>query len=178
MASGDRTSASISRERTTKLRTARTLSTETSSQSNRCRCSRMPVQAQQPPTGSSSASQSQRRRRQTSQPTTAKERRKSLQRSRPIYPAAEDEIQVEVEMIPNNRPQLTSDGDDTLNNLRLPSLEKDDDAVAVNRRPRDDLDDEEDPLETEPLLIEEVGGGSGGGGDTDSVVIEIAQHER
>ena len=73
--------------------------------------------------------------------------------------------------------QITSDGDDTLNAWRVPSLEKDEETAS--KRPRageqDDLEDEEeDPvLETEPLLIHDD--------DDDyleSVVIEMAQHER
>ena len=137
-------------------------------------------------------------RRQIQQPTTAKERRKSLQRTRPIRTATSDpdEIQVQVEMVQSHHPgpgggrvgrgldggppaplQITSDGDDTLNAWRVPSLEKDEETAS--KRPRageqDDLEDEEeDPvLETEPLLIHDD--------DDDyleSVVIEMAQHER
>ena len=137
-------------------------------------------------------------RRQIQQPTTAKERRKSLQRTRPIRTANSDpdEIQVQVEMVQSHHPgpgggrvgrgldggppaplQITSDGDDTLNAWRVPSLEKDEETAS--KRPRageqDDLEDEEeDPvLETEPLLIHDD--------DDDyleSVVIEMAQHER
>ena len=56
---------------------------------------------------------------------SAKERRKSLQRSRSIK---EDQIQVDVEIVqePDHlRRQLTSDGDDTLNKVN--SLEQDED---------------------------------------------------
>ena len=58
---------------------------------------------------------------------TAKERRKSLQRSRSIK---EDEIQVDVEIVqePDLRRQLTSDGDDTLNKVN--SLEQDEDMTG------------------------------------------------
>ena len=72
--------------------------------------------------------------------------------------------------------QITSDGDDTLNAWRVPSLEKDEETAS--RRPRtreqgedDDEEEEENPeAETEPLLIHDD--------DLESVVIEMAQHER
>ena len=74
--------------------------------------------------------------------------------------------------------QITSDGDDTLNAWRVPSLEKDEETTSKRPRPgeQDDQEEEEeeDPvLETEPLLIHDD--------DDDfleSVVIEMAQHER
>lgn len=139
-------------------------------------------------------------RRQIQQPTTAKERRKSLQRTRPIRTATSDpdEIQVQVEMVQSHQPgpgggrvgrgpdsggppvplQITSDGDDTLNAWRVPSLEKDEETAPKRPRPGgqdyQDEEEEEDPvLETEPLLIHDD--------DDDfleSVVIEMAQHER
>ena len=59
---------------------------------------------------------------------SAKERRKSLQRSRSIK---EDQIQVDVEIVqePDHlRRQLTSDGDDTLNKVN--SLEQDEDMTG------------------------------------------------
>ena len=40
----------------------------------------------------------------------------------------DDEIQVEVEVRHEARQALASDGDDTLNNIRLPSLENDEEA--------------------------------------------------
>ena len=74
--------------------------------------------------------------------------------------------------------QITSDADDTLNAWRVPSLEKDEEyaaTAAASKRPRPgeaEDDAEEDPAkaETEPLLIHDD--------DLDSVVIEMAQHER
>lgn len=57
--------------------------------------------------------------------------------------------------MPSRPLPVTSDGDDTLNNVRVPSLE------------RDELEDEDvEAAEREPLLIPE------------DVVIEMAQHER
>lgn len=100
--------------------------------------------------------------KQTPPLSSAKERRKSFQRSRPI----EDEIQVEVEIV-QNRPTaaVTSDGEDTLNNIRVPSLERDEEARIPNDREEKDEDEEE--AERAPLLIQD-----------DSVVIEMAQHDR
>ena len=148
-------------------------------------------QSHSPSASSGGQNHSQRRSyrpRQTHQPTTAKERRKSLQRTRPIRTGSDpDEIQVEVEMV-QSRPgdhrghvvplQITSDADDTLNAWRVPSLEKDEEyaaTAAASKRPRPgeaEDDAEEDPAkaETEPLLIHDD--------DLDSVVIEMAQHER
>ena len=133
-------------------------------------------QSHSPSASSGQHSQRRYRPRQTHQPTTAKERRKSLQRTRPIRTGSDpDEIQVEVEMV-QSRPgdrgqaplQITSDADDTLNAWRVPSLEKDEETAS--KRPRPDETEEDPVAETEPLLIHDD--------DLDSVVIEMAQHER
>ena len=57
--------------------------------------------------------------------TSARERRKSLQRLH-----GQDQVQVEVEIVQQGplRHQLTSDGEDTLNQ-RVPSLERDEEAA-------------------------------------------------
>ena len=168
------------RERTPKLPTsARTLSTEDSINSNRrCRCSRSPlVQAQRSSTSSNS------RRNLAPAPSTARERRKSLQRLHHQHSAksAPDQVQVEVEIVQDStaaavaaglRHQLTSDGDDTLNNIRVPSLERDEEAAReeVSEGEPDypklpivtfviflklgEDNQEDDPDETEPLLIQ------------------------
>ena len=79
-----------------------------------------------------------------------------------------------VQSRPGGALQITSDGDDTLNAWRVPSLEKDEETAS--RRPKTEQveaeeEEEENPeAETEPLLIHDD--------DLESVVIEIAQHER
>ena len=59
-------------------------------------------------------------------------------------PEEPDEIQVEVEMVREVGRGLLSDGDDTLNNVRVPSLEKD-----------EENNQEEEPDEMEPLLVQQ-----------------------
>jgi hypothetical protein len=58
---------------------------------------------------------------------SAKERRKSLQRAKSIS-TPDDEVQLQVEVHEASRHQIASDGDDTLNNMRVPSLERDEEA--------------------------------------------------
>ena len=75
-----------------------------------------------------------------------------------------DEVQVQVEVVQHDsavglRQQLTSDGDDTLNNIRVPSLERDEEAAGGH-------EEEEEADETEPLLIQS------------STMIEMAEAER
>ena len=114
------------RERTPKLPSARTLSTEDSINSTRrCRCSRPVLQQQRSSTSSNS------RRNLGPEASSIRERRKSLQRLHSAK-AAVEEVHVEVEVVQDSivglRQQLTSDGDDTLNNIRVPSLERDEEA--------------------------------------------------
>ena len=119
------------RERPTKLASARTLSTEDSINSNRRgnRCSSRPLLVQ----GQRSSTSSNSRNRNLAPSSTTRERRKSLQKLH-LSAKQSDQVQVEVEIVQDTaaaglRHQLTSDGDDTLNNIRVPSLERDEEAA-------------------------------------------------